>query len=107
MPFKFTAVLLSLILMISGPLVPLAHAQQSSPEEDAGTVAAMVASNIFYVPGKVIVCTLGIGFGVAATVITFGTIYRDTVGFMAKACGGKWVVETRDVQPVLSEASPR
>jgi hypothetical protein len=94
MPLKVTATLLILGLLV-GPLGPLAHAEPSG--DDSGTIAATAAANVFYVPGKLITCQLGIGFGVLATLLTFGSVYSDTMEFMAKACGGKWWVETNDI----------
>jgi hypothetical protein len=99
MPSKLPALVLTLALLL-GPLTPFARAEPSDERgrrDDAGTIAATAAANIFYVPGKLITCELSIGLGVLATVLTFGSVYSDTVGYMAKECGGRWWVETRDI----------
>jgi hypothetical protein len=65
-------------------------------------VGAGVAT-AFLVPGRVVTCIVGSGFGVAFLVLTFGTAYRFAMNLVEEGCGGKWVVEPTDLMP---EAPP-
>lgn len=109
------AVVLSLLL--SGPVAPLAAAQQPAPAQpdlmqealkttqrdqsgsDAYDVGAGFA-NIAYVPGKAFVCGLGVGAGVILLLITFGHGYKAAAAAGEEGCGGRWVLKGDDLRPV-------
>jgi hypothetical protein len=106
------AVMLSLVL--GGPLAPFAAAQQpappgamqdaaktnehngaSSPAYDVGAGLA----NVAYVPGKVVLCGLGIVAGTIGLLLTFGTAYRAAAAVGEEGCGGRWVLTGDDLRP--------
>lgn len=98
---------LVVLLALTGPLAVMltpapAGAQTSqqaamaepapSLEPTDGDRAGAVAVNFVYVPGKLILCTIGT---VATTVLlfmTFGTGYRAAKSVFDEGCGGSWIV---------------
>ena len=85
------AAALILILAVTGASVASA--------EDSGATAAAVVSDIFYVPGKAIVCGLsGVGYVIAMT-LTFGFLYQESTDFVKGGCGGQWVLTGEDIKP--------
>jgi hypothetical protein len=111
---------LSLIttVLVGGPLAPLARAQppaappgdlfQESLKASTGETsersfgpydAGAAVANILYIPGKVALCFLGIGVGMAILALTFGSGYRTAASMGEEGCGGKWVLRGKDLQP--------
>ena len=92
------AAALILVLLVTGTTA--VWAQNTSPTTNnsgAGTAAA--ASNVFYVPGKAIVCGLsGLGWVIAMT-LTFGALYQESADFVRGGCGGQWVLSAEDIKP--------
>jgi hypothetical protein len=105
-------------LLLAGPLVPLAGAQQPTPPPPAPDLfqeqlkaeqeaersrgvynAGAVAVNVFLVPGRAITCVLGGTVGVVALALTFGTGYRFASAAVHEGCGGKWLVTGDDLRP--------
>ena len=90
------AATLILVLLVTGARVALA--EDTSPPSTSGATAA-VASDIFYVPGKAIVCGLsGLGWVIAMT-LTFGALYQESADFVKGGCGGQWVLTGEDIKP--------
>ena len=105
------------LLLLAGPLVPIAGAQQPAQppapdlfqetlkaqrdeERSKGTYdAGAVAVNIFLVPGRAITCVVGSAVGIAFLAATFGTGYRAASAAFHEGCGGKWVVTGDDLRP--------
>ena len=128
MSVTFRVIALSLIaaFCLSGPLAPLAGAQQPAtppppaPQTDlfqeslkagqaespfpdrshnvAYDVGAALADGI-YIPGKVAVCVLGIVVGTGILAITLGSGYRLAAAAGNEGCGGKWFLTGRDLRP--------
>jgi hypothetical protein len=104
-------------LLLAGPLVPIAGAQQPTQppapdlfqesikaqqdaERSRGAYdAGAVAVNVFLVPGRAITCVLGGAAGLVALVATLGTGYRAASAAVHEGCGGKWVVTGDDLRP--------
>ena len=124
MTWTFRTIALSLIVAVfmAGPLAPVARAQQqplgffqestkASPS-DTGPIdpyppaydAGAVVADVFYVPGKVILCAAGVAVSIGVLAVTFGTAYKAAAGFSREGCGGKWVLTGRDLRP--SEPGP-
>ena len=107
---RMLAPAVSLVMLLTGPLAPLANAQQTSPplsmekpdsresESAAYNVGAGVA-NVFYVPGKAALCGLGGLVGVFVMIVSVGSAPRTAAGFAREGCGGKWVVTGDDLRP--------
>ncbi len=110
-------------LAVTGPLAPLASAQQPSAppappaeranmqpdiyrdqirEEARQDVAAYDAgagfANLFYFPGKIILCTLGTAAGAVAMAATFGSGYKAAAEIAREGCGGKWALTGEDLR---------
>jgi hypothetical protein len=91
------AAALILVLVVTGARV--ASAEDTSQTSTSGATAAAVASNVFYVPGKAIVCGLsGLGWVIAMT-LTFGALYQESADFVKGGCGGQWVLTGEDIKP--------
>jgi hypothetical protein len=102
-------------VMLSGLIAPLARAQApySTPEQlRAEQMKAAVAAehetgyevgagiaNVFYAPGKAILCGLGSVAGVTLMLITFGTAYREAASVAREGCGGRWLLSPDDLRP--------
>ncbi len=94
--------LIASLLLLSVAAPPATWAQEAQPSKDepsAGQKAAAGATNIIYVPGKAIGCTLTATLGVVAMALTLGGGYKDAAGFIAGGCGGKWVLTGEDFSP--------
>ena len=117
---RLVAVVASLLMLATGPLAPLAAAQQPAPpqpdimqealkssqrESDSGAydVGAGIA-NVFYVPGKAGLCALGGAIAVTLLILTIGTGYKAATVVAKEGCGGKWTLTGDDLK---SEAEVR
>lgn len=74
------------------PAYPSSGAPAVGAEPTDGDKAGAVLVNIFYVPGKVIICGLGTVGATLVLALTFGTAYRPAKQVFAEGCGGDWVV---------------
>jgi hypothetical protein len=91
------ALLATALIVSSAPQSWAQDRSQAQTEPGAGATAAAVASNVFYVSGKVIVCTTSGVLWIATMALTFGTLYREAGEFVQGGCGGKWVVTPEDM----------
>ena len=68
---------------------------------DADDEAGSIAANIWYVPGRGLVCGLGaLSAGVVMT-LTLGQSYEQASQIMHSGCSGPWVLQPSDLrQPV-------
>lgn len=118
---RILAVMVSLLMFVTGPLAPLASAQQPMqtppaqqpppppiqdvPRQDpresesaAYDVGAAVA-NVFYVPGKGVLCFLGGAVGVFVMIVSLGSQPKTAAYFAREGCGGKWILTGDDIRP--------
>jgi len=122
---RILAVMVALAMLATGPLAPLAAAQQPAappmppmpptqqpvaPPQDipepeshlaesaAYNVGAGIA-NVFYIPGKGLLCGLGGAVGIFILVVTFGSAPRPAAYFAREGCGGKWILTGDDLRP--------
>lgn len=108
MGVRLIAVWVALALILSGPLPPLALAQQ--PAEDAKPAAGTSRGNDVYdagavaitaigMPLKGFVCVLGGGLGLALLVVTFGSAHKASTDVVRAGCDQKWIVHGDDIRP--------
>lgn len=125
---RLLAVAVSLLTLLMGPLAPLAAAQQTTPlppqtmpeptttplppqrmpepgaaqsrtgEAVAYNVGAAIA-NVFYIPGKGILCGAGVASGVFVMLISVGSAPRTAAYFAREGCGGSWILTGDDLRP--------
>lgn len=95
---RWIAALLALLLVALG--APTVRADEASKEPSAGANAAAAIADVFYVPGKVIVCGMSGALYIATMAITFGALYQEATDFVKGGCGGKWVLTGEDIKPV-------
>src|SRR3989304_2157317 len=95
MGFKLLSVVLMLGLVLSGPLAPLAWAQEKTEgqmapakKDDRAWEIGAVVVNTWHVPGKAILCGLGAVSGVAVLLLTFGSGYGATARIWYDAWSG-------------------
>src|SRR5437870_4791742 len=119
----------SAAVLTTGPLAPLAAAQQPAPqspppatpmqqapqpmaqppqdipepeshlaESAAYNVGAGIA-NVFYIPGKGLLCGLGGAVGIFILIVTLGSAPRPAAYFAREGCGGKWILTGDDLRP--------
>jgi hypothetical protein len=121
--FRMLAVMVSLVTLVTGPLAPLASAQQptTSPppppvttqmppitevppqrydesQSAAYDVGAGIA-NVFYVPGKGFLCFLGGAVGIFVMIVSVGSQPKTAAYFAREGCGGKWLLTGEDIRP--------
>ena len=100
---RFVAVLLTSLLIGTG--TPASWAADTSPADEpagAGATAAAAVSDVFYVPGKAIVCGVSGVLWVATMAVTFGALYDEAANFVKGGCGGRWVLTGEDIKPAKS-----
>ena len=100
---RFVAALLTVLLIGIGALE--SRASDPSPTDKpagAGATAAAVVSDVFYVPGKAIVCSVSGVLWVATMGLTFGTLYNEATDFVKGGCGGRWLLTGEDIKPTKS-----
>lgn len=88
-----------------GACAPRSWAEDPSQATDAsgaGATAAAAVSDIFYVPGKAIVCGVSGVLWVATMALTFGQLYQESTDFVKGGCGGQWVLTGEDIKPAKS-----
>lgn len=100
---RLVAVLLTAVLIGVGAL----ESQASDPAPDdqpgsAGATATAVVSDVFYVPGKAVVCGVSGVLWVATMALTFGTLYDEAADLVKGGCGGRWVLTGKDIKPTKS-----
>lgn len=106
--FRSLAFVLAITLLLTGPLAPLAWAQQPRPAEEAAKApeakgtdpykVGAVAVNVVRVPGKALLCTLSGGVAFVALLITFGTAHRTAAWAIEQGCGGPWTITAQDLK---------
>jgi hypothetical protein len=67
-------------------------------ESAAYNVGAGVA-NVFYIPGKALLCGVGGAVGIFILIISIGSAPRPAAYFAREGCGGKWVLTGDDLRP--------
>ena len=137
---RILAVVVALALLATGPLAPLALAQQPTPpppatptqpppptpqpvappppgpqpvaqqppdipeqeshlgESAAYNVGAGIA-NVFYIPGKGLLCGLGGMVGIFIMIVSIGSQPKTAAYFAREGCGGKWILTGDDLRP--------
>ena len=119
---RILAVMVALAMLATGPLAPLAAAQQPAappmpptqqpvaPPQDipepeshlaesaAYNVGAGIA-NVFYIPGKGLLCGLGGAVGIFILIVSVGSAPRPAAYFAREGCGGKWILTGDDLRP--------
>lgn len=120
---RLLAVVVSLLMLLTGPFAPLAAAQtppagQTEPapppateqvpehgtrsyrtgEAVAYNVGAVIA-NFFYIPGKCLLCGAGVASGVFVLLISVGSAPRTAAYFAREGCGGAWILTGDDLRP--------
>jgi hypothetical protein len=98
--YRLIAMLLAMLLVGTG--VPTSWADETARSDEppsAGATAAAAVGDIFYVPGKAIVCGMSGALYVATMALTFGALYQEATDFVKGGCGGKWVLTGEDIKP--------
>jgi hypothetical protein len=127
---RILAVVVALMVLATGPLAPLAAAQQPAPqspppappmqqpapppvvqqpqdipepeshlaESAAYNVGAGIA-NVFYIPGKGLLCGIGGAVGIFIMIVSIGSAPRTAAYFAREGCGGKWILTGDDLRP--------
>lgn len=100
---RWIAALLASLLI--GTLAPVSWAEdtpQAKREPGPGATAAAVVSDVFYVPGKAIVCGMSGVLWIGTMALTFGALYQEAADFVKGGCGGRWVLTGEDIKPAKS-----
>ena len=73
--------------------------QESGGSEAAAYNVGAGIANVFYVPGKGILCFLGITAGVFVMIVSVGSAPKTAAFHAREGCGGKWVLTGDDLRP--------
>jgi hypothetical protein len=123
---RMLAVAVSLLMLMTGPLAPIAFAQQPPPPAQPEPAAQQPAppplpqpepisssrssdaaaynvgagiANVFYIPGKCVLCVAGVASGVLIMLFTVGSAPRPAAYFAREGCGGRWYLVGDDLRP--------
>ena len=100
---RWIVILLASLLIGSSAVTSWAEeTPQGKEAPGAGATAAAAASDVFYVPGKAIVCGASGVLWVATMVLTLGNLYQEAADFVKGGCGGQWVLTSEDMKPTKS-----
>ena len=109
---RWLCTLLVVAVAFTGPfgaLAPLPAAAQGSsvaysgdrpPEDTEPTEADRVGAgfrNALYVPGKVIICTVGTAATIGLLLLTFGTAVQAARSVFREGCSGDWIIRPEHV----------
>src|SRR5512145_1672637 len=67
-------------------------------ETVAYNVGAGIA-NVFFIPGKGLLCGAGVASGVFVMIISIGSAPRTAAYFAREGCGGRWILTGDDLRP--------
>ena len=98
---RWIAALLALLLIGMSTSTGWADGKSNEPSS-AGETAAAAVADIFYVPGKAIVCGASGALYIATMALTFGAMYQEATDFVKGGCGGTWVLTGKDIKPAQS-----
>jgi hypothetical protein len=99
---RWIAVLSVSLLIGTGAPAGWADETSRSQEPSPGQNAAAAVADLFYVPGKAVVCGASGVLYVAAMALTLGALYQEATDFVKGGCGGKWVLTGKDIKPAQS-----
>ena len=86
-------------LVVSLLIATAAPTSWADPEPAGpGANAAAAVSDVFYVPGKAVVCGVSGVLWIGTMALTLGTLYQESNDFVKGACGGKWVLTGEDIK---------
>lgn len=97
---KWLCGLLVALMALTGPLLSRAAvvqaAELSSSDVDVevtdGDRVGAGLMNTYYVPGKVIVCSLGTVVSIGVMIITLGSAYRAAIATFKEGCSDPWIL---------------
>jgi hypothetical protein len=121
---RILTTVVALAMLATGPLAPFAAAQQPAqtpppaqpmaqpvappqdlPEQEshlaesaAYNVGAGIA-NVFYIPGKGLLCGVGGAVGIFILIVSIGSAPKPAAYFAREGCGGKWILTGDDLRP--------
>jgi hypothetical protein len=71
--------------------------QAEDSESSAPYIMGATIANVVFVPGKAVVCVLGLVVGGSLMLVTLGAGYKGSVAFAKEGCGGKWILTASDL----------
>jgi len=83
---------------VTPPPPDLPEQESHMGEAAAYNVGAGIA-NVFYIPGKVLLCGVGGATGIFILLISLGSAPRPAAYFAREGCGGKWILTGDDLRP--------
>jgi hypothetical protein len=109
-PMRLLAVVLAVVLALGGTVLPLAEAQPpvrpSGGDHEGAYTTGAVISNIWYVPGRALVCGGTVLLSALILTFTVGHSYDDAAVVARGGCGGPWLIRSADVGRALEPKSP-
>jgi len=109
---RWLCALLVVVMAFTGPLGALApspaaaqssapaYAGERPPEDTEPTEGDRIGAgfaNVAFVPGKVIICTVGTAATVALMLLTFGTAVHAAREVWREGCSGDWIVRPEHI----------
>jgi len=81
------------------PMVQEVPEQESHAAESAAYNVGAGIANVFYIPGKGLLCGVGGMVGIAILFISLGSAPKPAAYFAREGCGGKWILTGDDLRP--------
>jgi hypothetical protein len=108
-PVRLLVVVLAVVLVAGGTVLPTAEAQPpvrpSGGDHEGAYTTGAVISNIWYVPGRALVCGGTVLLSALILTITAGHSYDDAAVVARGGCGGPWLIRSADVGQALEPKS--
>jgi len=73
--------------------------QESHMAESAAYNVGAGVANVFYIPGKALLCGLGGAVGIFILFVSVGSQPKPAAYFAREGCGGKWILTGDDLRP--------
>ena len=77
--------------------------EQMKQRDDSSNPGLANLFNVFYVPGKGIVCGVGGLFAFMLMAATLGSAHKDAAGAIREGCSGPWTLSGDDLKPIPQE----
>jgi len=95
--------LLVVALLVAGCVTQRAAGRAAEPpRHDGGLRTAAAIANVWYVPGRALVCGASAVLSGVIMTLTLGHSSDDAAQIMYGGCGGPWTVQPSDVRDGVS-----
>jgi hypothetical protein len=107
MKSRLLGVVLAAAFLFDVAAVPVAEAQRERTESHSGAYGTGAAiANIWYVPGRALVCGGTVLIAATVMTLTLGHSYDDASRVARGGCSGPWLVQRKDIRQASEQKPP-